>query len=96
MGEEKPQADDVLDYAGLAAYLKIAEGTLRHWVMKGRLPFIKMGSRVIFSRKQIERWMLEHAQEARAVWGKAKKKAGPGDAVSSGELFPVEGKGQQT
>jgi excisionase family DNA binding protein len=96
MGEEKPQADDVLDYSGLAAYLKVAEGTLRHWVMKGRVPFIKMGSRVIFFRKQIDPWILEHAQEARSDRWQAKKKAGSGEAVSNGGLFPVEEKGQET
>jgi excisionase family DNA binding protein len=59
MGEEKAKADEVMDYRALAAYLKLAEGTLRHYVMEGSIPFVKVGSRVRFLKGEIEKWLLE-------------------------------------
>jgi excisionase family DNA binding protein len=82
MGEEKPQADEVMDYRALAGYLKLAEGTLRHYVMEGRLPFVKVGVRVLFLKGEIDRWLLERNRR-------------PGAAVKSGQnkngggLFPL-------
>jgi excisionase family DNA binding protein len=90
MGEEKPQSDDVLDYPGLAAYLKMSAGTMRHWVMDNRIPYYKMGYAVRFSKRQIDLWLQEHNQGARVSRGKGRR----GDHVSNGELFPVEDKGQ--
>jgi excisionase family DNA binding protein len=58
MGEEKPQ-DEVMDYKALAAYIKLAEGTLRHYVMKGTIPFVKIGTHVRFLKPEIETWLLE-------------------------------------
>ena len=59
MGEEKTRPDEVMDYRGLAAYLKLAEGTLRHYVMRGELPFVKVGAHVRFIKNEIDRWLLE-------------------------------------
>jgi excisionase family DNA binding protein len=60
MGNE--HNDDIFDYPGLAAYVKLAHGTLRHWVSAGKIPYIKLGSRVMFSRKEINAWLLTHKQ----------------------------------
>jgi excisionase family DNA binding protein len=59
MGEEKLRVDEVMDYKALAAWLKLAEGTLRHYVMEGRLPFVKIGAHVRFLKPEIEKWLLE-------------------------------------
>jgi len=53
----EPPAGEVMNYRGLAAYLKVAQGTLRHWVMKGKIPHIKMGSGVRFAKKHIDVWL---------------------------------------
>jgi excisionase family DNA binding protein len=73
MGEEKPQADEVMDYRALAAYIKLAEGTLRHYVMKGTIPFVKIGAHVRFLKPEIEKWLLERK-------GRPAGKAGQGKA----------------
>jgi excisionase family DNA binding protein len=52
--------DEVMDYKGAAAYLKMAAGTLRHKVMKGTIPFFKIGSSVRFSKNDIDAWLKEH------------------------------------
>jgi excisionase family DNA binding protein len=72
MGEEKPRADEVMDYRALAAYLKLAEGTLRHYVMDRSIPFVKVGSHVRFLKTEIDRWLLERNRrpaERQAVKG---------------------------
>jgi excisionase family DNA binding protein len=59
MGEEKPWGDEVMNYEGLAAYLKMAEGTLRHYVMREEIPFAKIGAHVRFLKHEIDRWLLD-------------------------------------
>jgi excisionase family DNA binding protein len=83
MGEEKPQADEVMDYRALAAYIKLAEGTLRHYVMKGAIPFAKIGTHVRFLKPEIEKWLLERN---RRPAGKRAAQDGQGKADGDGLL----------
>jgi excisionase family DNA binding protein len=79
--------DEVMDYKRLAAYLKMAEGTLRHYVMREEIPFAKIGSRVRFLKEEIDRWLLErNRRPGRAGPGKAK----PGKDESG--MLPFEDK----
>ena len=48
---------DMLDYSGLSAYLKMAQGTLRRKVMRGEIPFFKIGRSVRFSKIKIDIWL---------------------------------------
>jgi excisionase family DNA binding protein len=57
--------DEVMDYRGAAAYLKMAAGSLRHKVMKGTIPFFKIGSSVRFSKNDIDAWLKEHRKTIR-------------------------------
>jgi excisionase family DNA binding protein len=66
------RGEEVFDYHGLAAYLKIPEGTLRHWVIEGRVPFSKLGVHVRFSKSVIDKWFKEHHRDCR----NGEKKAG--------------------
>jgi excisionase family DNA binding protein len=85
MGEEKTGADEVMDYRALAAYLKLAQGTLRHYVMMRRIPFTRIGSRVRFLKSEIDRWLLEKSSRP------AGKREGKGGTVTGGGgLFPFE------
>jgi excisionase family DNA binding protein len=59
----EPSASEVMDYRGLSVYLKVAYGTLRHWVMKGKIPCIKIGSNVRFDKKRIDEWLAENSRE---------------------------------
>ena len=52
--------DEVMDYRGLSAYLKMAQGTLRHRVMNGEIPYFKIGQSVRFSKKHIDLWLEGH------------------------------------
>ena len=53
----EPPTDEVFDYRGLSVYLKVAQGTLRHKVMRGEIPHIKIGRSVRFAKKQIDAWL---------------------------------------
>jgi excisionase family DNA binding protein len=81
----EPPTDEVMDYRGLSLYLKIAPGTLRHWVMKGKIPCVKIGRNVRFSKKHIAAWLEGHRKELRRA------KAGNDTESGGSELFPVDG-----
>jgi excisionase family DNA binding protein len=74
-----------MDYRALAGYLKLAEGTLRHYVMEGRLPFVKVGVRVLFLKGEIDRWLLERN---RRPGGKGAGNSG--QVTDSGGRLPFE------
>jgi excisionase family DNA binding protein len=74
--------DEVMDYRGLSAYVKMAHGTLRHKVMKGEIPFFKIGSSVRFSKRDIDVWLEAHRKAA---------KQNAANVEKTGELPPVDG-----
>lgn len=41
----------------LAMYLKLAEQTVRRWVMNGQIPFRKIKSVIRFRLSEIEKWV---------------------------------------
>ena len=47
----EPPENEVMDYRGLAVYLKLSESSLRHKVMRGEMPYIKIGSSVRYRPK---------------------------------------------
>jgi excisionase family DNA binding protein len=88
MGLLEPPVDGVMNYRGLSAYLKIAQGTLRHWVMREEIPYFKIGQSVRFSKKDIDAWLEVNKREAKG------KQAGE-TADTIGELFATAGGAQQ-
>jgi excisionase family DNA binding protein len=78
-----------MNYRALAAYLKMAEGTLRHYVMRKEIPFAKVGAHVRFLKAEIDRWLLERNRRPK---GKGAAKDGPAD--DGGGLLPFEDKEQ--
>jgi excisionase family DNA binding protein len=87
--------EEVFDYHGLAAYLKIPEGTLRHWVIEGRVPFSKLGVHVRFSKSVIDRWFKEHHRDCRNAGKKTGgKKRGREQEGGGSEGLPLFEEGQ--
>jgi excisionase family DNA binding protein len=80
----EPPCDEVMDYRGLAGYLKVSPGTLRHWVMRERIPFIKVGSNVRFARKQIEAWLESNARKPRMGRSRGGTEGENGDLFGNG------------
>jgi excisionase family DNA binding protein len=54
VSDEVTSQNEVMDYRGLSAYLKMAPNTLRHKVMRKEIPFYKIGSSVRFCKKDID------------------------------------------
>ncbi len=63
MKTTEAKTDEVMNYKGLSAYLKLSQGTLRHKVMRNEIPFFKIGSSVRFSKTKIDAWLDEHGNK---------------------------------
>jgi excisionase family DNA binding protein len=95
MKETSEPGEGVFDYKSLSAYLNVAPVTLRHWVMRGTIPFTKMGRRVGFDKKEIELWLERNTRYSLKAARKSEHtgdRAVPAKADKGGEL-PFEGKG---
>lgn len=44
----------------LSDYLSISESLVRKLVKKGELPHNRLGVKIIFSKVEIDRWLLDH------------------------------------
>jgi excisionase family DNA binding protein len=51
-----------------AEYLRLAPWTLRHWVSKKKIPYVRLGRSIRFRRKDMERFVIQnlHAKSALA------------------------------
>lgn len=83
MNETDTAANEVMSYKGLSAYLKLAEITLRHKVMNGKIPCIKIDGTVRFSKKKIDAWLEENQKGTKRKQPHSPK----GNVQNSGELF---------
>lgn len=50
---------DLLTYDDLEKLIKVAKRTLRRWVARDEIPYIKIGRRIRFSRPRIYDWLRE-------------------------------------
>ncbi|MFH1415079.1 MAG: helix-turn-helix domain-containing protein [Elusimicrobiota bacterium] len=50
----------VFDAAGVAEYLKIKKNTIYIWVSQKRVPYVKIGRRTVFLKREIDRWLREN------------------------------------
>jgi excisionase family DNA binding protein len=46
----------------VAEFTGFSEGTIRHWVSQGRIPYVRFSARCVrFLRSDIENWILQKA-----------------------------------
>lgn len=50
----------MLDVKGLSEYLNISVSLVRKLVRKGELPHNRLGVKILFSKMEIDRWLLDH------------------------------------
>lgn len=55
---------DFLDIPQLAKYLDAKPGTIRSWVFKRQIPFVKIGVLVRFERAAIDDWLEDRRHQA--------------------------------
>jgi excisionase family DNA binding protein len=58
-----PSGDDVMNYKGLSAYLKLSQSSLRHKVIAGTIPSLKIDGAVRFSKIEIDEWLKGHKRK---------------------------------
>lgn len=59
------QSKDFLNVSEAASFLRVSISTLYGWVHQRRIPFRKHGSKLVFSRTDLEGW--SKTQEVRPV-----------------------------
>jgi len=47
-----------MSYTEAADFIKVKEGTLRNWVAQKKVPFHKVGRKVVFFQEELEKWIL--------------------------------------
>lgn len=63
---QSSDGDDRIRYDDAARMLGVAPATLRVWVSQGRVPFERLGPRlVVFSRKDLAEWLSARRRGAR-------------------------------
>ena len=61
------ESSNLLSVSEAAGFLKVSEHTIRVWERQGRFPAVRLGSRVLFDRADLERFI-----EASRAGGKDK------------------------
>lgn len=54
--------DEMMSRQELADWLKVCIGAIDRWCRKEGLPFIKVGRRVRFRRRDVEAWLAKRSQ----------------------------------
>jgi len=49
----------IMDVDQLSRHLSISVSTLYKWVSEKKIPYVKMGRRVVFDQGDIEKWIEE-------------------------------------
>ena len=83
MNETDTTENEVMSYKGLSAYLKLSQNTLRHKVMNGKIPCIKVDGTVRFLKRKIDAWLEENQKGAK----RKQPHFQTGNVRSNGELF---------
>ena len=49
----------LLKVSDVAQWLRLKESTVRKWVSRGRIPYLKVGRAVCFRREDVEAWLRQ-------------------------------------
>lgn len=58
--------DKLFSVSEVADFLGIKKTTVYKYVMKQRIPYVKIGARLLFDQARIEAWVKEQSQEPKA------------------------------
>ena len=67
--------DRLLDVKGAAAFLKIAEQTVRNYTSQGRIPVLHIGRRCVYDSEALLAWALSQTEPVKRPGGHRKRKA---------------------
>jgi excisionase family DNA binding protein len=63
---QRANIEALLTVQEVAAFLRVAPGTLYNWAYRGRIPVQKVGGRLLFSPTALRRWLRQHEQRVAA------------------------------
>jgi excisionase family DNA binding protein len=72
----------------VSAKIQISVSTLRKYVMLKKMPFKKVGARVVFDEADIDAWLNGHSLGLDSI--KARPGGNRKGVTKNAELFPVE------
>ena len=67
LNQTMTESAEYLDYQDLSRFLKLSVGTLRNWKCSGRLTYSKIGGKVLFPRREIEKMLISNTIKATQV-----------------------------
>jgi excisionase family DNA binding protein len=79
----------------LAVYLKLAEQTIRRWVLNREIPFHKIKSAIRFRVSEVEKWIDENGYKLPEEQGESIEGDLFRDAISLDELAEMEKAGEE-
>ena len=82
-GREYDMNHELLTGRELAGYLRVSYDTIRRWKLQGRLPFTRIGGRVLFRRRAVDALLEAHAvpAETEPATGGPTTRRGAGDPL---------------
>ena len=51
------ESSNLLSVSEAAEFLRLSEHTIRAWARRGRIPTVRLGSRLLFDRADLERFI---------------------------------------
>jgi len=55
-GEKRMELDTLYTKEDILRRYDLVSGTLNNWVSKGKIPYVKIGKKVLFPARELERW----------------------------------------
>jgi excisionase family DNA binding protein len=78
----------IMNIGEVSGKIRIAVSTLRKYVMLKKIPFRKVGTRVIFDEEQIDEWLVGFSDGLESIRKRQENRRKKKAAAESGELFP--------
>ena len=60
------EASDILDVVDAAKFLRVSEKTLRTYTKSGRIPSVRLGRRLLYSRSALLEWAARQSNRGRS------------------------------
>ena len=87
MRKSNENVDDFLTVRDLAKWIKLSESHIYFLVNKNKIPFAKLGGKLLFDKDKIRKWIEQNSTNA----PKPPKKRKVSDVILNGELTPLSG-----
>ncbi len=60
------QSKPIMGLEECASYLNISRNTIYHWVSTNRIPFYRLGKKLLFRVSEVNEWALQHQNKVKS------------------------------